>query len=199
MTEEWKGIKGYENKYQISNLGRVRSLDRIDSRGERRKGKILKGRRNKYGYMKVALYDKIPKEKFIHRLVAEAFIDNPCNHPIINHKDEDKSNNNVLNLEWCSCSYNVSYGTSRIRSSQNTNYEAKVKNTNYKSIGIKNREHRKKIVYQYSDELCLVKIWSSVLECETAGFSKHSVSKCCRGILKKHKGYIWSYKLLEEC
>ena len=112
MGEIWKDIQNYEGSYQVSNYGRVKSLSRVDSRGNKRNEKILKGRKNRQGYYDVALC-KNGKRKYcrINRLVAEAFIPNPNNYPITNHKDENPSNNHVDNLEWCTYKYNNNYGT----------------------------------------------------------------------------------------
>ena len=90
MGEIWKDIQNYEGSYQVSNYGRVKSLSRVDSRGNKRNEKILKGRKNRQGYYDVAL-SKNGKQKFcrINRLVAQAFIPNPNNYPCVNHKDEN--------------------------------------------------------------------------------------------------------------
>ena len=101
MKEIWKEIKDYEGLYQVSNLGRVKSST-----------KILKNRLSKRGYYIVTLYKNGKSTtKWVHRLVAEAFIPNPDNLPQVNHKDEDKLNNRVDNLEWCTAKYNCNYGT----------------------------------------------------------------------------------------
>ena len=110
MQEIWKDIKGYEGKYQVSNLGRVRSLYDQNQFKKNSRIKILKlGERN--GYSVINLQNKFkPKERKsyqVHRLVAEAFIPNPENKPIINHIDENKKNNIVTNLEWCTQKENV--------------------------------------------------------------------------------------------
>lgn len=103
--EEWREIKGYEGLYEVSNTGKVRSLKRATTRG-----KILRFQTDKDGYFKCCLCKENKKTTaFVHRLVAIAFIDNPKNYPIINHKDECKNNNNVENLEWCSYQYNATY------------------------------------------------------------------------------------------
>lgn len=103
--EEWRAIKGYEGLYEVSNTGKVRSLERATT-----KGKILKPQIDKDGYLKCCLCKNNKKRTaLIHRLVAIAFIDNPKNYPLINHKDECKNNNHIENLEWCSHQYNSTY------------------------------------------------------------------------------------------
>ena len=109
--EEWKSIPGYEGLYEVSSYGRVKSLERYKSNNggiQLIKEKILKPHNTKKGYLTVQFSNKIFK---VHRLVAEAFIPNPDNLPMVNHKDEDKTNNNVDNLEWCTAKYNSNYGT----------------------------------------------------------------------------------------
>lgn len=113
MEEIWKDIPNYEGIYQISNLGRLKSLRAFCSFTKKyfHKEKIVKGKLDKAGYVMVGLC-KEGKTKYcrIHRLVAQAFIPNINNYPMVNHKDENKSNNNVNNLEWCTCLYNNTYG-----------------------------------------------------------------------------------------
>ena len=112
MKEIWKDIKNFEGLYQVSNLGRVKSLPKYTySRGysQLRKEKLLKPCYvGKYrNYLAVRLNNN--KQYKIHRLVAKAFIPNPNNYPCVNHKDKNPSNNNVENLEWCTNQYNVKY------------------------------------------------------------------------------------------
>ena len=110
--EEFRDIPGYEGLYEVSNLGRVRSLETE---------RILKPSKNTWGYLFVSLYKNgIKKAVRIHRLVALAFIPNPDNLPCINHKDEDKTNNTVDNLEWCDDKYNANYGTRNERIAEKT-------------------------------------------------------------------------------
>ena len=109
MNEEWRDIEGYEGLYQVSNLGRVRSLN---CRGHKGCIGILTPRLDGKGYEMVALYKEgKARNTKVHRLVAQAFIPNPNNYPQVNHKDENKINNNVSNLEWCTVLYNNCYGT----------------------------------------------------------------------------------------
>lgn len=120
MEEIWKDIKGYENLYQVSNLGRVRSLDYIRPFKKifkrPRKGRILSLSLTGSGYPKCTLCGiNIPvKYVMVHRLVAKAFIKNPKSYKILNHKDENKLNNYVTNLEWCDYVYNARYSLKKI-------------------------------------------------------------------------------------
>ena len=112
--EIWKDVVGYEGYYQVSNLGRVKSLDRkINKNGliYEINGKILSPRKVGKGYLSVALQiNKNRKNFMVHRLVAECFIKNSFNLKEVNHKDENKENNNLSNLEWCDHKYNSNYG-----------------------------------------------------------------------------------------
>lgn len=109
--EEWRDVVGYEGYYEVSNHGRVRSLDRIDSIGANRKGIILSQSKGD-GYCRVVLcrQGKMSTKK-VHRLVAETFVPNPNDLPQVNHLDEDGENNFVDNLEWSTHTHNVNHGT----------------------------------------------------------------------------------------
>lgn len=121
MKEVWKPVKNYEGIYEVSNYGNVRSVDRhIPHRegvADFFKGKMLKPYKRKRGYLTVCLYkDFKPCSKYVHRLVAEAFIENKEMLPIVNHIDENPGNNCVTNLEWCTQKHNVNHGTAKERS-----------------------------------------------------------------------------------
>ena len=186
MNEVWKDVVGYEGLYQVSNLGRVRSVDRVTfSTGTMRedanyhfKGKLLKqGNRNASisPYKQVVLYkDRKHKTYGVHRLVAEAFIPNPNNLPQVNHKDENPSNNNVNNLEWCTCKYNVNYGTATDRRALKTRNNA----YNQKPVICVNTN----IVYQNSCEA----------ERKT-GIKANNIRECCKGNYSHAGGFKWQY------
>lgn len=197
IIEEWKPIEGYEGLYEVSNLGRVKSLNYNRTKQE----KILKQGKMKNGYLYVILCKEGKMKIFyIHRLVATTFIENPNNFRFVNHKDENKTNNLVSNLEWCTHQYNIKYGTCIQRRVSNTDYKAivekrkidyKARTTkiDYKAIA----EKQSKKVYQYTKDGELVKVWESTRECGRNGYNQSNVAACCRGELKHYKNYIWSY------
>jgi hypothetical protein len=177
MQEIWKDIEEYKGLYQVSNLGRIRSITRKVKNGHGYRliqGKILTDRIDKGGYKMIDLRNgKIKKTHKVHRLVAEAFIPNPENKPEVNHKKEfEKWNNRVDNLEWMTSKENMNYGTAIERT----------------------KKKLSKIVYQYNRNNNLIKKWDSANECRKSGFSSRHVSECCKGIAKTHKGYKWSYE-----
>ena len=115
MEEIWKKIDGYNGRYEISNFGRLKSYAQ-----KKTQGRITYGSIEKKGYCVVRLYDDYgnAKDYKVHRLVAEAFIDNPYHYTQVNHKDENKTNNCVNNLEWCTNEYNCNYGTRTQRATE---------------------------------------------------------------------------------
>lgn len=152
QEEIWRDIEGYEGLYQVSNLGRVKSLERIDEMGRLRLGRILSPVIDRYGYLRVNLYKEGKRKTFqVHRLVGQAFIPNPEGLPQINHKDEDPSNDRADNLEWCSRSYNINYGTRNERQVQ-----TRIRNGNAdpEMCGILNRDEKEyyRLYYQKNIE-----------------------------------------------
>lgn len=178
MSEVWKDIDEYKGLYQVSNWGRIKSVERILKDGRSWKEKILKTSKNNRGYLTVGLWKNGKcKSYLVHRLVAEAFLNNPDNLPIINHKDQNPSNNNVDNLEWCNQKYNVNYGTAIQRKAE-------------KQINGK----LSKTVYQYTLDGELIAEYPSTNEVERQlGYKQPSISYCCNGQRKTAYGYKWTY------
>ena len=189
MIEEWRDIKGYEGKYQVSNLGRVKSLNYNHTKKE----KILSDSPNTYGYLYVNLYKNGKGKPFyIHKLVALHFIPNPNNHPIINHKDENKQNNKVSNLEWCTHEYNVNYGTRTQRASEKMKGS---KNPMYDIECSKHPRARKVLCVTTGKEFNTIKEAS-----ESYNLHMESITMCCQGKRKsagKHpetgERLVWRY------
>lgn len=175
--EIWRDILGYEGLYQVSNEGRVRSLNY----NKTKQIKIIKPFISRCGYL-IVLFSMNGKRKHfqVHRLVAEAFIPNPNNYPQVNHKDENPENNRVENLEWCDCFYNINYG----------------KRTEKARKKLLNHPQKSKQIYQYTIGGELVAIWPSSKECGRNGFFQSAVNRCCNGKIKTHKGYRWSFEPL---
>lgn len=133
MEEIWKNIKEYENMYQCSNLGNIRTLDRYvyskdGSRKHFRKGTLLKTIKNKNGYLQVGLNKNgCRKMKYIHRIVAETFLNNPNYLKVVNHKDGNKTNNKIQNLEWCTLSENSIHACRYLQKNNNKKNQTKKK------------------------------------------------------------------------
>lgn len=161
--EIFKDIKGYKGLYQVSTHGNVKALGNGGSNAS--KEKILKPNKDKKGYLMVGLC-KQGKRKMckIHRLVAMVFIENPNNFREINHKDEDKTNNRVTNLEWCDRKHNINYGTRTEKCS-------------------------KQVLCLETD-----KTYPSTMEVKRQlGLNTGNISQCCNGKRKTCGGYTWKY------
>lgn len=152
MTEEiWKDIEGYENLYQVSNMGRVRSLFRYR--------KILKNKIRNNGYHEVSLYkDKTQCFKLVHRLVAEAFIPNPENKPVVDHVNTIRGDNRVENLKWCTTKENCNNPKSLEKMSENTILRKYIK---------KGKEHyNSSPIIQFDLDNNLIKKWDCIADAE---------------------------------
>lgn len=179
IKEQWKVIDGCEGRYIISDRGRVASLN---YRGTG-KTQILTSQVGTTGYPQIRLRfnnELKAKNYDIHRLVAKAFIANPKNLPQVNHKDEDSLNNYASNLEWCTQSYNNSYGSRTFRASSKCNYKAIGSKL---SKRVRAKDASGNIIYEFS----------STVEAGRHGFTPSGVGACCRGVSKTHKGLLWEY------
>lgn len=180
--ELWKPIEGYEGLYEVSNLGRIKALDRTHiQRGNRGciyshiyKGRIMKPICEKEsGYRSISLYKNGKMTKYnIHRIVAKAFIPNPNNLPQINHKDENKTNNRADNLEWCSTLYNLTFGSRLSRIA----------------------EKRAKKVAMLNEDGKPVMVFSNISKIERDyGIHHSNIIAVCQGKRERAGGYKWAY------
>ncbi len=185
--EIWKPVIGYEDSYMVSNQGRVKSLEKFikshnETRVQYRPEKILKQSKNIWGYMKVWLYkDSKRKEVFVHRLVVQAFLENPDNKPCVNHIDNDKTNNRLENLEWCTYQENSDW--SKIQGRR------KITGTWRENI-IKTRKRKPVIGTDSEGKEYYFKMVRAV---EEMGFNTKAVIDCCKGKMKSTKGFTWRY------
>ena len=165
--EDWKEIAGYDGKYLINKKGEVMSLQYKGTHHPR----ILHSHIDQYGYVRVTLCKKGKHKRYgVHRLVALAFLPNPLNLPQINHIDEDKTNNNLDNLEWCNSSYNINYGQRNQLISEKRAYK----------------------VYQYNLRCELVSVYPSLKDAAKATESNVKIIwACCKKKIMSHNGFIW--------
>lgn len=171
FTEIWKDIPGYIGLYQASTFGRIRSLNYKRTKHTH----ILKQTKHKNGYYAVGLFKNNTHKTYkVHRLVWETFKGKiPIGYEI-NHIDENKENNRLENLNLMTHSENINYG--------NRNTNARINNKNTKKVRQCNLNTGE-----------LIKIWSSVSDCNNYGFYSHCVRDCCNGKYKQHKGYKWEW------
>ena len=177
MSEVWRDIDGYEGLYQVSDQGRVKSLERtyIDKIGRERyvKERILKPVLTHYGYLRIELCASGKRKMFsVHRLVCQAFHENPENKLDVNHINENKTDNRACNLEWSTRKENCNHGTRNVRMAK----------AQSKQVG------------QFTREGKLIKIWPSLSEVKRQlGFSQSHISEAARGKLKISYGFVWKY------
>lgn len=172
MKEVWKDIDGYEGLYQVSNLGRIKSLSRTVINGGRvmkKRATIMNTSKNSTGYLQVNLcVNNIRKKLLVHRIVATAFINNPQNLPQVNHIDENKQNNRVDNLEWCDNVYNNNYGS----------HCENISRSNGKRV--------------YCHELDME--FNSILSASKfTGIDQKTISNSCKHAKKQRSKYRWSF------
>lgn len=167
MREEWKPVVGYEKLYEISNLGRIKSLKYRGGKGQ----KIL-STYNVHGYKRVRLFDGTTvRSTGVHRIVAEAFLDNPSSKQFVNHKDGNKSNNRLDNLEWVTGSENVAHA--------------------FRILHVKRAGGVKKRAVKNIDT---GKIYGSIREAaKKTGHNRTSIISCCKGRYKTANGQHWEY------
>lgn len=183
--EVWKDIKGYEGLYQISNLGNIRKLRFINNICNKEKIFNITQQKQNSGYLKVMLYKNgVYENKLVHRLVAETFLNNKNNYSDINHKDGNKENNKVDNLEWCTKSYNMihAYKNGLWKSPNKGRYRG----DSYKAIKVE-------MINKETNEV--IRVFNSLIEAAdymNKNCSGHIVS-CCKGKLKTAYGYKWRY------
>lgn len=217
MEEIWKDIKGYEGLYQVSNLGKIKSLgriiERIGPKGSRfyrtYPEKLLKYCKDTRGYYRANLaLNGVNTTIKVHRVVAQAFIPNPEGKPQINHKDGNKQNNSIYNLEWCDNQENQDHSWRiglRKKGKEHWSYGQQpeqlkkvtgkgIANPNYGNRGIKNPLSRKVIQYDLNGNI--IKEWNCIKDVEREIKIKScNISNCCRGNRRTTGGYIWKYKL----
>lgn len=178
MKEEWRAVPGYEGLYEVSNMGRVRSLDRW-VKGHKgtpyfKPGRLLSIVIDHKGYCVVNLRTR--NRQYVHRLVAVTFLSNPNDLPMVNHKDENRANNKVDNLEWCDNRYNLNYG----------------------SVKDKMRRHclTRKPVLQIDKEGNVVNEFESLSDAaKCVGVPYQNIAFCCKYSSRTAGGYKWKRKI----
>lgn len=179
VIEEWRPIAGFEGLYEVSNIGRVRSLTRYK--------KVIKPIITNSGYYQYQLWHNgVCRAELAHRLVAQAFIPNPDNKLVVNHIDENKLNNSVDNLEWLSQVDNCRYGTAVARRTQHLDYsKRKVNNANQiKACS--------KPIRQYTKSGEFICEWPSATECAKAtGMSLSGIRAVARGNRNSIFGFVF--------
>ncbi|MBN9647722.1 NUMOD4 motif-containing HNH endonuclease [Terrisporobacter glycolicus] len=201
--ELWKGIEGFEALYMVSTDGRIKSLNY--NKTGRKKNMALNN--HKRGYKHIVLCKNGKHKPFqVHRLVAQAFIPNPNNYPCVNHKDQNPSNNNVSNLEWCTHKYNNSYGTAiqkRVEKMQGRKlteeHKKKISQNNQRLSGRKHPQSKKIYCVTTGEEFSYIRDAARKYNIDPS-----DIGKCCRGkrktvgVLSDGTRLVWRYKEKEK-
>lgn len=181
--EIWKDIPNYNGIYQVSNYGGIKRLNYRNSGNE----KIITPKYTKQGYVFVALWKNGKyKNYYVHRLVGQAFLENPFGFPEINHRDENPSNNNINNLEWCSSSYNTRYSRKKHPERYVTTYKGKrtSRQTKYSLFEVNQKDKNGNII----------KTWNNISEIvRELGYNNSSITGCCLGKRNFAYGYKWEF------
>lgn len=189
MNEIWKDVKGFEQYYQISNIGNIRSKERTVQRGYGLaliQAKMLHQVPNSRGYLRVVLKaNGLHKRVFIHRLVAEHFIPNPNKLDTVNHKDFNPQNNSAKNLEWTTRYENYQYSFERGRFKRTNEWKKQLKKSLDSVMG-------KPVIGTEISTGRSIKL-KALNDSRKYGFQPSCVCNCCEGIRKTHKGYRWKY------
>lgn len=186
--ELWKDIEGFEGYYQISNKGNVRSVNRFDGVHDRQ-GSLIRQNLKHNGYLQVGLRKHGKRKWFgVHRLVAIHFIENPDNKPQVNHIDGNKLNNTVENLEWVTGRENQRHA---IKMGLRDNMPKGENHSFYGKFGADSKSA--KPVIRRDPKTGEIKLYKAKILAKDDGFDVTSISKCCHGKMKHHKGYEWYF------
>ena len=191
--EHWKDICGFENMYQVSNEGRVRSLDRKNSAGKHCRGQIRRLAKNRNGYMYVNLCkDGKPRNYLVHRLVADAFVENPDQKTTVNHINEQKHDNRAVNLEWMTLPENLNYGTHTERANAHRPIKSGLLHSNYGKRGAEANTHKGKVIgVNKSDPSVTVEFDTAATASRVLHISSGQLCDALNGKAKSCGGYYW--------
>lgn len=190
--EEWKDIKGFEGVYQVSNVGHIRSLDRVETnalgQNVKRKGKLLNPVPNSSGYLRVNLRHEGKRQRlFVHRIVAEAFCinENPEINTIVNHIDNNYLNNSAKNLEWTTMKGNSQHALKCGRMKRTDQWRTRL---------INSLKWTNKAIVAFDPQTGkIVEQFDKLTDCKTKGYDPPTVCMCCKGKRKFHKNLCWRY------
>lgn len=185
--EIWKDIAGYEGIYQASNLGRVRSLDRIDCRGRTLKGRMIKPYRDgKEGYVAISLNKNREENRVkLHRLIASVFIRPPLDGEQVNHINGVRDDNHLSNLEWVTCQQNIRHSFDVLNKKPSGGHTGKT--------GRKHHCSKAVVATRLSDGTKLL-FGSTAEAARVLGISSGSIPRCCNGKYRSSHGYSFSYE-----